>query len=414
MINPIIFAIPVFFLFIGIEILIGKKKHKLEYQLNDALTNINCGIGDQVVNVFIKGLLALLLNYLYEHHRFFTIPNAWWSFFLLLLIFDLAFYWAHRISHESNFFWGAHAVHHQSEFYNLTVALRQPWLTSTLTFFLFLPIPLLGFDVKLLLAVAGIDSLFQFLIHTKHIYKLPAFFEFIFNTPSHHRVHHARNPKYIDKNYAGVFIIWDRMFGTFKAEELPNEIVFGITKPYNNFNPIWANFEHWYNMLKNIKDISGTANKLRFLLDKPGFDPREKDHYIPIPEVDIAHHKPFNLPLPRGLNQYLLVQSVLLIVGTLLFLYATGFVSNTLLMLGLAAALLLWTGSMGSILNKRIWSITLEQLRLILNPLIIAALLFYFLNLNSMLWLAIVGTAVALITHILFLIWVRRYSFASA
>lgn len=413
MVNLIVYAIPLFFLFIGIEILVGKKKRQFEYQFNDALANITCGIGDQVINVFLKGGLALAVSYLYEHHRIFTVPSTVWSFFLLLFIFDFAFYWAHRISHESNFFWGAHAVHHQSEFYNLSVALRQPWLTSTLTFFLFLPIPILGFDVKLLLAVAGVDSLFQFLIHTKYVYKLPAILEFIFNTPSHHRVHHARNPKYIDKNYGGVFIIWDRLFGTFKVEEKPNEIVYGITKPYNNFNPVWANLEHWYNMIKEIKNIHGFYNKIKFLFYKPGFNPNIQGNFTPIPEVEITTYKPFNILIPKGLNKYLLIQAVLLIVGTLVYLYAAGFVKNTLLMVGLAGALLLWTGSMGSILNKRTWSIALEQARLILNPIIITALLFYFLNLKTMLWLAILGTALALTTHLIFLIWVRRYNFAN-
>lgn len=238
------------FLLIGIEWYYLRKKNIDGYRVNDSVNNLVVGLGQQVWGLVFKGFLFGVYIYFYNHFALIKIPATWWSFVLCLIAFDFFFYWAHRLGHEMNIFWAAHSVHHQSEEYNLSVALRQSWFHSALAFFIFLPIPMMGFDPVIFGAAAVTHTLYQFWIHTKAVGKLHPWIEFWINTPSHHRVHHAINPKYIDKNHAGVFMIWDRMFGTFKEEDTNEEIIYGITTQLKSWNPIWANVHYFVEMYK--------------------------------------------------------------------------------------------------------------------------------------------------------------------
>lgn len=203
--NYIVFAIPIFLLFILAEVLLEVFKYKKgTYRLNDAIANLGIGIGEQVFSVFSRAVMLMLYEFVYQY-RLFSLPSNIFTGILLLFLFDFIFYWAHRFGHEVNLGWGGHIVHHSSEEYNLTVALRQPWFFSMMTFVMFLPIALFGFSPMLLLIVSGIDILYQFWIHTQFVPKL-GFLEWFLNTPSHHRVHHGRNPQYIDKNYGGILL----------------------------------------------------------------------------------------------------------------------------------------------------------------------------------------------------------------
>jgi alkylglycerol monooxygenase len=206
-------AIGGFVVLMLLEFAYGRYKKKQLYRLNDTVTNLNIGIGNQVFGLLYQVVLYGALYGVYQNFALLKIPIAVWSVLLCAVLYDFIFYWAHRLGHEMNIFWGAHVVHHQSEEYNLSVALRQPWFHSLLSFFMFLPLPLLGFDPILVLSVSLFSTLFQFWIHTKEIGKLPKWYEFIFNSPSHHRVHHGVNPKYIDKNHGAVFIIWIDFLG---------------------------------------------------------------------------------------------------------------------------------------------------------------------------------------------------------
>lgn len=226
--NLIVLSIPVFFILIGLEVIYDRVKNRHLYRLNDAVSNISCGIFEQITGVFAKVFTVAMYAFVYEQWRFFTVPDTWYSFVLLFLAVDFAYYWAHRKSHEINLLWIGHVVHHQSEEYNLSVTLRQGDLQKIFTSFSYLPIALLGFSPEFFLLIAAINTLYQFWIHTEAIGRLGPL-EWVMNTPSHHRVHHGRNPKYIDRNHAGVFIIWDRMFGTFQPEE--EHPVYGITTP---------------------------------------------------------------------------------------------------------------------------------------------------------------------------------------
>jgi sterol desaturase/sphingolipid hydroxylase (fatty acid hydroxylase superfamily) len=269
--NPIVLSIPIFFILIGVELVVERFRHQKLYRLNDAITNISCGIGEQVTGVFMKLFVVAVYQYIYEQYAFFAIPTNWLTGIILFVAVDFFYYWFHRYSHEINLFWGGHVVHHQSEEYNLSVALRQGWLQKVFSFAFYLPLALIGFETLLFVTISSLVTLYQFWIHTKAIHKL-GWLEYILNTPSHHRVHHGVNPKYIDKNHGGALIIWDRMFGTFQEEE--EEPVYGVTKPLNSWNPLWANLQHFVEMIHLLKQVTGWKDKIKVLFMPPGLAAR--------------------------------------------------------------------------------------------------------------------------------------------
>jgi len=241
-------AAPVMFTFVLIEFLIGRKKNKNLYGKKDFLASLSIGIGNLILNGFMKlGMFTVFLFFF--NLAPFKIPHTWWSYVLCLVILDFFRYWAHRIAHEQRFWWSTHVVHHSSEHYNLSVSFRLSW-TQNLKIVFFLPVILLGFHPLVFFIVHQIEVLYQFWIHTELIRKLPAPIEYIFTTPSHHRVHHSVNEKYIDKNYGSTFIIWDRMFGTFVPES--EQAIYGITKPVNSFNPVYLVFHEWMEVGKDL------------------------------------------------------------------------------------------------------------------------------------------------------------------
>lgn len=315
----ILFAIPFFLLLIGIEILVSRLRKQRWYRFNDAIANLNIGVGQQAVTLFSKIFLGGVYFYFFSQFGLFSIPQSVWSFLGALLLFDFLFYWAHRWSHEVNFLWGAHVVHHSSEEFNLSVALRQSWFHNLLAFFIFLPIPVMGFAPMTFFQAAAAHTIFQFWIHTEAIGKLPRIIEWIFNTPSHHRVHHGRNPQYIDKNHGGVLIIWDRLFGTFAAED--ERPAYGITTPVKSWNPAWANLHYYAEMLQKMKLMSRWRDRLRMLVARPGWLPEELGGMQPVPEVQREAVQKFDARATRWLHAYVLVQFISILVGLSAFMY---------------------------------------------------------------------------------------------
>ena len=188
---------------------------------------------------------------------------------MLFLLVDLAYYWGHRMSHEVNLFWGGHVVHHQSEEYNLSVALRQSSLQTVWTFAFNLPIALLGFDPVHFILISAFNTLYQFWIHTETIHKLPGPIEYIFNTPSHHRVHHGSDLKYLDKNHAGILIIWDRLFSSFQPEE--ERPVYGLTKNIESYNPVVIAFKTWGELFRKASESGSLKTALKYFIKPPGW-----------------------------------------------------------------------------------------------------------------------------------------------
>lgn len=237
--------IPLFLIAIVIEAYFSHKKKKGFYNLADSMSDMSLGMISRLTDLFVLVGMFQLYQYIeasvslglwgWIAHPVMTVG----SWILLFLALDFLFYWNHRLSHEINLLWASHVTHHSSEEYNLTVALRQSFLRNFIALIFYSAFALVGVPWITLLIVDAMNRLYQFWVHTRFRWKFPQWFEFIFVTPSHHRVHHARNPEYIDKNYAGMFIFWDRLFGTFQEEQA--EPIYGIVSPLRSFNPIWAN-----------------------------------------------------------------------------------------------------------------------------------------------------------------------------
>jgi sterol desaturase/sphingolipid hydroxylase (fatty acid hydroxylase superfamily) len=360
----ILLAIPVFFLAMGVEWLYGYSKKKNWYRLNDSVTNIIIGLGQQLSSLLSKAFLFGVYVWFYNHYSFYKIPATWWSFVLCLIAFDFFFYWAHRWGHEMNIFWGAHSVHHQSEEYNLSVALRQSWFHSMLAFVIFLPIPMMGFDPVIFGAAAVTHTLYQFWIHTKAIGKLHPWVEFWINTPSHHRVHHAINPKYIDKNHAGVFMIWDRMFGTFKEEESADEITYGITTQLKSWNPAWANIHYYIEMFQKAVKMKW-ADRFKMIFAKPGWLPDYLGGFQTVKEIDRNTYAKYDTETNMRFKIYAAAQFFIMLVCGILYMShfkeISHFYKVVFLLLILISMLIT-----GAILENKRWVVYAEYARLVL------------------------------------------------
>lgn len=302
--NPVILAIPMYFTLMGVELVYESMKNKRTYRLNDAVTNISTGTLQQLTGTFLKIIKIGIYTLVFQYFAFFRIEPTWTSFWILFVLWDLCYYWEHRVAHEVSLFWGGHSVHHQSEDYNLSVALRQSSTAMIWGFPFYLPLALMGFDPVQFALVGGINLLYQFWIHTEHIDKM-GWFGKIFNTPSHHRVHHGRDPKYLDKNYGGVFIIWDSIFGTFKAEE--ERPHYGVTKPIKSWNPVYANFAHYIDLYAYLKQARTVKDGIGILFNKPGWLPEYMGGFQTPPEVEDSYQK-YNASISLAINLYVLLQ----------------------------------------------------------------------------------------------------------
>lgn len=409
--NYIALAIPVFFLLIGVELLIGKIKRTQYYRFNDALTNLSCGITQQVGGVFLKTLLLIGYIYLYENHRLFDFPSdAWWTWVILFLGVDFFYYWFHRYAHEISLMWGGHIVHHQSEEYNLSVALRQGAFQALFSWIFYLPLGFIGFDPITFVIVNQFQTLYQFWIHTKAIDKLHPVFEFVFNTPSHHRVHHGQNPKYIDRNHGGTLIIWDRMFGTFQAEE--EEVVYGVTKGLNSWNPVWANLDYFKDIFSLAFKVRTVGDFIRVFTKPPGWRPEYLGGPQAPREITVKEFKKYDVVVPKGLNRYVLFQYVLILVGATFFLFSSdkfgdmyGRGEGIFWQVTLAVMIVASVATLGGLLERRRWAVFGEGARL----LVIAGLLSALFREESWLIWAIVGLgSVGLLSFA----WLFRYLFA--
>lgn len=367
-VNLIVLSIPIFFLLIGIEIIIDKSKKTGYYRLNDALSNINAGITEQVTGAFLKAFVIGIYIWIYDHYAVIDIGAGVVTWIVLFIGVDFFYYWFHRLAHEINVLWGGHVVHHQSEEYNLSVALRQGAFQKFGSFLFYLPLAFIGFNPTMFIVISQIQTLYQFWIHTKTIHLLPAPLEYVLNTPSHHRVHHGRNPKYIDKNHGGTLIIWDRMFGTFQKEE--EEVVYGITKPLKTWNPLRAQFDFWKELWADLSRTKKFTDKLKLLLLPPGWFPKELGGPQQAPEITPATAVKFNTVIPVQLNYYVFVQFIIILGITSLFLFtyeSFPVVTGVLFML----LILLSITSIGLILEANKRAYVIEIIRLI------ASVLFY-------------------------------------
>ncbi len=270
--NPVDVAVPGFILLIFVEMIWAKRKAPEKYEPRDMLTSLLFGLGSQVMGT-LTAVLVLLVYFKVYDWRIMTIPYAWWSWVLCFILDDFLYYIFHRAAHRVRWFWAAHVNHHSSQHYNLSTALRQTWTGFFALSFLFdIPQFLFGFPPAMIFFIGALNLVYQFWIHTEAIGRMPRWFEAVMNTPSHHRVHHATNPRYLDRNYAGVFIIWDKMFGTFTAEiqDEAEPIRYGIVKQLGSFNLLWSVFHEWIGIAQDVWRAP-FGSKLGYAFGPPGW-----------------------------------------------------------------------------------------------------------------------------------------------
>ncbi|MEX6634298.1 sterol desaturase family protein [Hyphococcus lacteus] len=266
-------AVPVFLILVITEIVAVRIMKRGRYEARDSAASLLMGFGSELAPLLGGGAIVVAAFAGAYELRFFDIPNTLWAVALCFVIDDLRYYWWHRISHERRWFWASHVVHHSSQHYNLTTALRQTWTGQILTQILFrAPLVLIGFHPAMVVFVGALNLLYQFWIHTEIIGRLGPI-EWVFNTPSHHRVHHATNPKYLDANYAGTLIVWDRLFGTFVREDESEKPRYGIIKNLGTFNPIIISFHEWVGILKDVRSAKSFRDVLGYTFGPPGWSP---------------------------------------------------------------------------------------------------------------------------------------------
>lgn len=278
MYNPVVFAIPLFAAAIAIEAYWTNRADSGSFNRKDAWNNIFIGFMSVGFGLLFGLFVSVIYETAYQLAPFKFPVNAWWSWAILFVVDDFAYYWFHRISHECRLFWNFHVVHHSSEEYNLSVAVRQSWFSGLLHWLFYTPLMLVGFAPWMFAVMHGFNLIYQFWIHTKLIDRLGPV-ELMLNTPSHHRVHHGVNERYLDKNYAGVLIIWDRLFGSFVDES--EEPRYGIIKPIKSYNPLWINTHAWAEMCEAIRSRPTLAGKLRCAFGPPSMEPSDKTRLAP-------------------------------------------------------------------------------------------------------------------------------------
>lgn len=269
--DPVAYAIPVFVAMILGELIWNRRKGAGHaYEWRDTGTSLAIGLGSTIAGAATGGLTVAMLVWAHDVASL-SIGWAWWAWPLCFVLDDLAYYVFHRSAHRVRWFWASHVNHHSSQHYNLSTALRQSWTGFFALSFIFrLPLALAGFEPGMILVCAGLNLIYQFWIHTEVVKRLPRWFEAVMNTPSHHRVHHAVNARYLDRNYAGTFIVWDRMFGTFTAEDNEDRIRYGIVSQLGTFNLAYAVFHEWMGIARDIWHAPW-PHKLSYLWRQPGW-----------------------------------------------------------------------------------------------------------------------------------------------
>jgi len=361
----ITWATPVFFALIALELLVARWQGRKVYHSSDAINSLSLGVISQVAAVFTKLLTIGIYAWCVEHLSLFHLPaNSVWVWVTALLFYDFCYYWLHRLGHEVNILWAAHVVHHQSEDYNLSTALRQTGSGTLLGWLFYLPMAVVGYPLEVFIVVALIDLLYQFWVHTEVVRRL-GWFDRVFCSPSNHRAHHAVNDRYLDRNYGGVLIIWDRMFGTFVEENDEDPPVYGTRAPLRSWNPLWANAEVYWATLKDAWHARRWRDKLLVWIKPPGWRPADVAERFPKPAFDIARER-FKPALSTPLVIYSLVQFALLLGMGVHFLDLAKRLPATEL-IGYAVFLLLNLYALGSLTEARRIGYVLEFARLLAN-----------------------------------------------
>jgi len=371
-------AVPFFLLAIIIELFVNWRRQTGYYRSNDAINSISAGMLDTTLGYFTKVLPMIGWAFALQNLSFFEMPLAWFDtslrglalWALAAIAWDFLYYWFHRFSHEISILWAAHAVHHQSEEYNLSTALRQTSTGFLFGWIFYLPLFVIGFPLEVVLTVNAANLLYQFWVHTRLIGRLGPL-EAVMMTPSHHRVHHAQNERYIDKNYGGMFIVWDRLFGTYEPESDDDPVIFGVRKPLASWNPFWANLQVYDYLLFDARKTKRWRDKVGIWFRRTGWRPPDVEAAFPKRSSDLTHFHKFDPPVAVGISRYTVAQFV---VGIAVILWVGSVFASE----GAAAVLLPCVGlwllllSLGLLNEGRAKARQLEYLRLfVVVPLLL-------------------------------------------
>jgi len=360
--RAIALAIPFFFLLIAVELAVLRARKRTEaYVFADSIASLACGVGQQALAVLaVDGVKIAAYAAIWTWLRVTTIEPSVVTWAVLLVGVDLCYWLYHWASHRVNFFWATHVVHHQSEEYNLTTALRQSWFSSLTAWIFYAPLAVAGFPPAMFVVMTTVNTLYQFWIHTRTIGTLGPL-EWFMNTPSHHRVHHGTNPRYLDANYAGIFIVWDKLFRTFSPET--GEPVYGTVKPLSSWNAAWANVEPFVRLWEISKRTRRVRDKIWIWLAPPEWFPEDLGGKVVPPEVTRDEQEKFATPVGHGLTAYVVVQFALVAgaLSTMLWMGEALPVATRAAIVGwVLVALAAW----GGLLEGRGWGTGLELSRL--------------------------------------------------
>jgi len=311
----IAYAVPFFLLALLIELATDLARKSGYYRLNDAVNSLSAGILSTTTGYFTRFLPLLAYGFVFEQFALIDMPLAWFDlsargiglWLLAILGWDFFYYWFHRYSHEISVLWAAHAVHHQSEDYNLSTALRQTSTGFLFGWIFYLPLFAIGFPLEVLLVANAISLIYQFWVHTQVVRRLGVL-DYILVTPSNHRVHHAQNERYIDKNYGGILILWDRLFGTFQDELEEDPVVFGVRKPLASWNPVWANLQVYNYLLFDAQQAKRWRDKLGVWVRRTGWRPADVEAKYPRQRADLATFEKFDPAVVPAVERYVLLQ----------------------------------------------------------------------------------------------------------
>ena len=371
MARTIALATPVFFALIALEYLVGRARGRNNYRLNDAVNSLSLGVMSQVVGLFTRLLAVGIYTAVYATAALWQLPaDEWWVWALGVVVYDFCYYWNHRLGHESAIFWASHVVHHQSQEYNLSTALRQTSSGALLGWIFYLPMAICGFPPQVFIVAAIVDLLYQYWIHTEQVGKL-GWFDRWFASPSNHRVHHAVNDQYLDRNYGGIFMAWDRMFGTFVEED--EKCVYGTRAPLESWDPLWANVEVYADLARRSWQAVRLRDKLAVWLMPPGWQPAvAAGGPWQKPSFDVARVRRFDPPMTRGARVLALVQFVIALAGAMPLLWYSDAMSFAQLALAAGAILAaLWIT--GAVMQGRLSVLRALAIEAVTAVLLLAA-----------------------------------------
>jgi alkylglycerol monooxygenase len=365
-------AVPFFLLALLAELAIDRRRGSGLYRANDAINSLSAGTLSTTIGYFTKLLPLIAWGFVLENFALLDMPLAWFDasprgivlWVTAALAWDFCYYWFHRFSHEISVLWAAHAVHHQSEDYNLSTALRQTSTGFLFGWIFYLPLFLIGFPLEVLVTVNAVNLIYQFWVHTQVIRRMGVL-DRILVTPSNHRVHHAQNERYIDKNYGGMLILWDRLFGTFEDEREDDPVIFGVRKPLASWNPFWANLQVYDYLLFDARHTRRWRDKLGIWFRRTGWRPADVEARFPRRRGDLAAFEKFDPRVPQPLQRYVLAQFGVAIAATLAIgaWYAAAGATAVLL-----PCILLWAQlyTLGLLNEGRRYALRFERARLLL------------------------------------------------